>query len=252
MRYIKRQFGAKFAEALSKCPTLVKDLSEIRKAGIKIRRFKGHEQAYSELRRMRIMVSTGCSMTYALVALAHEKVHLLVTPTPPPVPGFTTRRQFIDRGIKSEVDAICHEVKVVGELLAAGYEVDSHSMSWYRRFQRGGKSAIKKALLRKTVTSNTGENYRDYYGNWYDEVIDGDNPSPSHRRSVSPNSADADSPPIVVLNFSKELRAALRREPITAQESQADSGPSDRSSSTNPQPTATCGHRRGNLKRVLR
>src|ERR1700722_14546119 len=111
MRLLKRQFGAKFTKALSCCPTLLNDLEQMRQAGVKIRRIKGHGQAYSELARMTVYISKNCSLSYALVSLAHEKVHLLETPTPPPLPGITTRSSFINRGMKSEVDAICHEVK---------------------------------------------------------------------------------------------------------------------------------------------
>ncbi len=87
------------------------------------------------------------------------------------MPGITTKRQFVDRGIKSEIDAICHEVKVVKELLCAGYVVDKHCLKWFRIFEKGGRNAVKKAF-EKAYTSNTGEKYRDYYAHWYDDVLD--------------------------------------------------------------------------------
>ncbi|CAN5525836.1 hypothetical protein BH10CYA1_BH10CYA1_32340 [soil metagenome] len=171
MKLFKRQFGAKFTEALSQCPTLVKDLEQMRQAGVKIRRIKGHCQAYAELKRMTVYISKNCSLSYALVSLAHEKTHLLVSPTPPPLPGITNRHSFINRGMKSELNAICHEVQVVAELLNAGYKVNKHSLKWHRLFKKGGRAAVK-AELENAVTSNTGEKYRQYYGAWFDDVSD--------------------------------------------------------------------------------
>lgn len=170
MDQIKRQFGAKFAQALSKSPTLVADLDEIRAAGVRIRKVGGHCQAYSNRDKRAIYIGSRCGLSYKLISLAHEKVHVLVSPTPDPTPGKTGRQAFIDMCLDAETDCIVHEVKVAGELLAAGIKVDKHSLTWVNRFKRGGRAAIRKAI-EKSHTSNTGEKYPEYYGGWYDEVV---------------------------------------------------------------------------------
>lgn len=170
MKAFRKQFGRKFADALSKCPTLVADLAEIRSKGVKIRKVGGHCQAYSMLKRMTIYIGSKCKLSYALIALAHEKVHLLVSPTPNPTPRVSSRQAFIEMCLEAETDAIVHEVQVVQELLDAGIKVDAHSMKWYRRFKRGGRNAIR-AAMNEAITSNTGEKYPEYYGGWYDEVV---------------------------------------------------------------------------------
>jgi hypothetical protein len=170
MEQIRRQFGDKFAKALSKCPTLVADLQEIRAAGVKIRKLGGRCQAYSDRDKRTIYIGGRCGLSYKLISLAHEKVHVLVSLTPDPIPGKTGRQAFIDMCLNAETDAIVHEVVVAGELLAAGIAVDDHSMKWYRRFKRGGRAAIRKAI-EQSYTSNTGERYPEYYGGWYDEVV---------------------------------------------------------------------------------
>lgn len=170
MKAFRRQFGPAFADALSKCPTLVADLAEIRAKGVKIRKVGGHCQAYSMLTRMTIYIGSKCKLSYALIALAHEKVHLLVSPTPNPTPGVSSRQAFIKMCLEAETDSIVHEVQVVQELLDAGVKVDAHSMKWYRRFKKGGRAAIREAM-NEAITSNTGEKYPDYYGGWYDEVV---------------------------------------------------------------------------------
>jgi hypothetical protein len=156
--------------ALSQCPTLVQDVADLRAAGVRIRRVGGHCQAYSMRKRMTIYIGSKCKLSYQLISLGHEKIHVLVSPTDDPVPGVTGRQAFIDSCLESETDSIVHEVIIVGELLAAGYPVDDHSMKWYRRFQKGGRAAVRKAIA-EAFTSNTGERYPEYYGGWYDEAI---------------------------------------------------------------------------------
>ncbi len=170
MKRLKKQFGAEFAEALGKCPTLVADLQEIRRAGVKIRKIGGHCQAYSIHDKLTIYIGSACELTYQLISLAHEKVHVLTNPTRPPIPGKTSRQDFINSCLEAETDCIEHEVIVVGELIAAGYKIDDHSMSWYRLYKRSGRAGIRKAIEQAT-TSNTGEKYPEYYGGWYDEAI---------------------------------------------------------------------------------
>ena len=170
MKQFRKQFGDRVADALAKCPTLVEDLAEIRSRGVTIRKVGGHCQAYSMLSKMTIYIGARCKLSEKLIALAHEKVHLLVSPTPNPTPRVSSRQAFIDMCLDAETDAIVHEVVVANELLAAGYEVDDHSMSWVRRFKRGGRDAIRRAM-EKAFTSTTGEKYPEYYGGWYDEVV---------------------------------------------------------------------------------
>lgn len=170
MKAFRKQFGREFADALGKSPTLVADLSEIRAGGVKIRKVGGHCQAYSMLTRMTIYIGSKCKLSYALIALAHEKVHLLVSQTPNPTPRVSSRQAFIEMCLEAETDAIVHEVQVVQELLDASIKVDTHSMKWYRRFKKGGRAAIREAM-NEAITSNTGEKYPEYYGGWYDEVV---------------------------------------------------------------------------------
>lgn len=178
MENIRKQFGRKFAETLAKCPTLVADLDELREHGVKIRKVSGegkHCQAYSMRKRMTIYLGTHCSVAQKLIALAHEKVHMIVKPTPDPIPRTMGRQEFIEFNLNAETDCIVHEVKVTAELVKLGLKVDEHSLSWLRRYKRGGRPAILKAM-RKAVTSNTGELYPEYYGGWYDEAV-----KPKHR-----------------------------------------------------------------------
>lgn len=175
MDQLRRQFGDKFVKILSLCPTLVADLAEIRAAGVKIRKLGGRCQAYSNRDKRTIYIGARCSLSYKLISLAHEKVHVLVSPTPDPLPGITGKQAFVDMCLEAETDAIEHEVKAVAELLGANVKIDDHSMMWYRRWRRGGRAAIRRGI-EKAYTSNTGELYPEYYGAWYDEAL-----KPHHR-----------------------------------------------------------------------
>lgn len=190
MEKLRKQFGRKFADTLAQCPTLVADVAELRKHGVKIRKVTGegkHCQAYSMRNRMTIYLGTHCSIAQKLIALAHEKVHVIVKPTPDPIPREMGRAEFIEFNLNAETDCIVHEVKVTRELVKLGLEVDAHSLSWLRRYRRGGRPAILKAM-RKAVTSNTGELYPDYYGGWYDEAVKPKHRLPFHNFSDVQNS----------------------------------------------------------------
>lgn len=178
MERLSKQFGREFAETLAKCPTLVADLAELRERGVKIRKVSTegkHCEAYSMRKRMTIYLGSRCSVAQKLIALAHEKVHVIVKPTPDPIPREMGRQEFIEFNLNAETDCIVHEVKVTAELVKLGLKVDDHSLSWLRRYRSGGRPAILKAM-RKAITSNTGELYPDYYGSWYDEAV-----KPKHR-----------------------------------------------------------------------
>jgi hypothetical protein len=170
VRLIRRQFGDKFADALAKSPTLVKDLELLRAAGVKIRKVGGHCQAYSMFQKKVIYLGSKCNISYLLIALGHEKVHVLDSLTPNPTPRVTGRKEFVNMCLEAETDAIVHEVVIAEELLTAGFTVDDHSMKWVRRFRKGGRKAIRTAM-NTAIASNTGEKYPEYYGGWYDEVL---------------------------------------------------------------------------------
>lgn len=83
MNKLKKQFGAEFVELLIKSPTLVRDLEEMRLAGVSIRRVKSdHFHAESNARKKIIWISYPAHPAYQLTALAHEKYHVLGRQTP--------------------------------------------------------------------------------------------------------------------------------------------------------------------------
>ena len=170
MRNLRRQFGKKFVETAKKCPTLVADIEKIREDGVKIRLVNGPCRAFYDRKKRTIYIGKWCPRNYKLISIAHEFVHAIVKPTADPVPGETGRQEFIDRCLEEETEAIVHEILIVKELLQAGVNVDAKELEWLRRYRRGGRKAIRRAL-EKTITSTTGEDYPDYYGSWYDEIV---------------------------------------------------------------------------------
>jgi hypothetical protein len=148
----------------------VDDINKIRDKGVKIRLVDGPCRAYYDRRKRTIYIGRFCPRNYKLISIAHEFVHALVKPTIDPVAGKTGRREFVERCLEEETEAIVHEIKIVKELLKAGVDVDPRELEWLYRYKRGGRRAIRRAL-QKTITSTTGEDYPDYYGAWYDEMI---------------------------------------------------------------------------------
>jgi hypothetical protein len=167
---LRRQFGKRLVEAALKCPTLVTDIERIRSEGVKIRLVDGPCRAYYDRKKRTIYIGRWCPRNYKLISIAHEFVHALVRPTVDPVPGETGRQEFIDRCLDEEAEAIVHEIMIVRELMQAGVKVDPKELEWLNRYKRGGRRSIRKAL-EKTITSTTGEDYPEYYGSWYDEMV---------------------------------------------------------------------------------
>lgn len=175
-RNLKRQFGKTLVETALKSPTLIEDLGRIRLEGVKIRLVDGPCRAFYDRRRRTIYIGRWCPRNYKLISIAHEFVHALLKPTIDPVPGKTGRQEFIDRCLDEETEAIVHEIEIVKELQLAGIAVDPKELEWLNRYKKGGRRAIRRALV-KTITSTTGEDYPEYYGSWYDEMV-----PPSKRR----------------------------------------------------------------------
>ncbi|MCC7528541.1 MAG: hypothetical protein IT342_08465 [Candidatus Melainabacteria bacterium] len=169
-RNLKRQFGKRLVECALKCPTLVEDIERIRQEGVKIRLVDGPCRAYYDRKKRTIYIGRWCPRNYKLISIAHEFVHAVIRPTIDPVPGVTGRQEFVTRCLEEETEAIVHEISIVKELLLAGVKIDPKELEWLKRYKRGGRKAIMKAL-QKTITSTTGEDYPEYYGSWYDEIV---------------------------------------------------------------------------------
>jgi hypothetical protein len=170
MLELKKQLGKGLVEAALKSPTLMADIERIRNEGVRIRLVDGPCRAYYDRKRRTIYIGKWCPRNYKLISIAHEFVHAIVKPTIDPVPGQTGRQEFIDRCLEEETEAIVHEIHIVRELLKADVAVDPKELEWLNRYKRGGRKAIRKAL-EKTITSTTGEDYPEYYGIWYDEIV---------------------------------------------------------------------------------
>ena len=171
MNKLKRQCGAAFVELLKKSPTLVKDIADIRRAGVKIRRVKGkHAFAESNPKSKIIWISADCHPAYQLTAIAHEKYHVLTRVSPDAEPDFISRENYIRQCLACELGAKKAELKVAAELVAAGVKLDSHTAHWLKVSKLGDKALQRE--MRKAVTSTTGENYRQYYGTVWDEALD--------------------------------------------------------------------------------
>ncbi|HNB23409.1 MAG TPA: hypothetical protein PKZ32_13360 [Candidatus Melainabacteria bacterium] len=169
-RNLKRQFGKRLVECALKCPTLVEDIERIRQEGVKIRLVDGPCRAYYDRKKRTIYIGRWSPRNYNLIRIAHKFAHAVIRPTIDPVPGVTGRQEFVTRCLEEETEAIVHEISIVKELLQAGVKIDPKELEWLKRYKRGGRKAIMKAL-QKTITSTTGEDYPEYYGSWYDEIV---------------------------------------------------------------------------------
>jgi hypothetical protein len=174
MKLLQRQFGKAFIDALSKSPTLLNDLAELRANGVKIRRVDNKYSntfAESDPRKKVIYIGKNCPISYQLAALAHEKFHVLTRLTPLADPNKIRRGAFVNECFQCEVEACAHDLVVTAELSDAGLEIDEHTIKALTIFEAGGRRALRKYLSQAT-TSNTGETYRKYYGQVWDDAED--------------------------------------------------------------------------------
>jgi hypothetical protein len=172
MKRLAKQFGTSLVKALVLSPTLVADLAELRAHGIKIRRVDNklsNTFAESDPRKKIIYIGKNCPISYQLTAIAHEKYHVLTRLTPVADPNKLKRGQFVTECFECEMGATLHDLVVAGELQAAGLEMDDHTLGLLTVYQTGGKRALRKRLSEAT-TSNTGQTYRTYYGQIWDEA----------------------------------------------------------------------------------
>jgi hypothetical protein len=151
LRNLKRQFGKRMVETLLKSPTLLEDIEQIREAGVRIRLVDGPCRAYYDRKKRTIYIGRWCPRNYKLISIAHEFVHALVKPTLDPIPGKTGRKEFVNRCLEEETEAIVHEIEIVKELIKAGTPVDPKELEWLKRYppwrsQSNSQSPRKKRL----------------------------------------------------------------------------------------------------------
>lgn len=169
MRFLKRQFGASFVSALEKSPTLVADLAQCRRKGVRIRKVPGKRQGYSLKSRKLIGIGDRGTRSYKLTVLAHEMFHVLRGTAPiDHVPAGMSRMQFVHLLLEEETSCMVHEAIVIGELIAAGVCVDRECHRWYRLWKRGGRKAIRKRV-NELQNSIDDKLYPDYYADIYNE-----------------------------------------------------------------------------------
>jgi hypothetical protein len=172
MKRLRKQFGAEFVETLVKSPTLVADLAEIRANGVKIRRVNNLlSQTFAESDPLTkiIYICKNCPLSYQLTALAHEKYHVVTRVTPLADPNKISRGAFVKECFTCELEATLHDLIVAAELQAAGLTLDDHTLGLLTCYQAGGRRALRKKLSQST-TSTTGQTYRQYYGQVWDDA----------------------------------------------------------------------------------
>lgn len=169
MHRLKRQFGARVALLFAACPSLLADLKQIRRRGVRICRLNGHCQAYSEDGKKVIWVHRRCRPLTQIFYLAHEFEHALRGKILGKLKARLTRQEYVEIALAEETNCVLHEIAVAYELLEAGLKINAEAKLWCRRFERGGRQAIRNAIER-TLVSTTNERYPRYYSRQFDEL----------------------------------------------------------------------------------
>jgi hypothetical protein len=161
---LKRQFGAPFARAFEKSPTLVGDLKQLREKGISMRTVNGCT-AWSQRPEERFVIGRDCDLGTRLLYFGHEAWHVLRGTSPFGDKDIKrlSRRQYINVSLNEETDCIVHEMHIMEELIAAdAVQFSEDNMKWYRRWRRGGRAAIRR-VISKTENAIDGSTYMDQF-----------------------------------------------------------------------------------------
>lgn len=205
MNKSKRKFGRAFWKLAEASPTFLQDLKLLEAAGIEIRLLNKNDIAYFSRKKQVVYVGKWSSNVNKIVSIGHEYVHALLRPTTDVKEG-DDRETWINERLDEETEAIVHELLILQELIAAGKrkffgkQFSGVGLTWLTIFlggdvacdavearflsmeldqpadtlldlvRAGGREAVK-AVLSHTTTSNTGELYPEYYGEWFDEEI---------------------------------------------------------------------------------
>jgi hypothetical protein len=170
MKNIKRQFGAKFAETLAKSPTLVRDVAEMRKRGIKIRRIRSRNIFHAQHSTKTAYIGPG-HVVDQLSSLGHELTHLLRGKTV--VQRFNEAMypsQFIEAFLDEETTCEMHGTLIVDELLSAGVAIPAQSKHVHRVYKKGGRKQIR-FMVECSIVDYTGEYYPEFYRRVYEQQV---------------------------------------------------------------------------------
>lgn len=168
---------------VAKSPSLQKDLQQLDKEKWTIE--YGPVGGGSTVNRDKKIISIdgaekGCPAA-ATQSLAHEVGHA----TYPNMPDYSSKSAYVDGALADEGAATMNNIKVQREILSKGgpdIQIAGNSTnhatynSAYDRFLKDGDAAAARKTIGEKfglggMTSNTGQNYADYYGGWYDSTF---------------------------------------------------------------------------------
>lgn len=164
---LEKRAGIRFLIAIAKSPTMLLVFDRIVQEKIKIVFLNQYLFADSNPVSKTIFIGKKAPISYKLVSIAHEFVHIAVRPTPDPFCSGMNEQEFVDECLEEEVESILAEQPVIAELQSAGYKVDSATLQWKAILDEYGREKIKETVALSCPSSSFNETYVDFYGRWY-------------------------------------------------------------------------------------
>ena len=186
--------GADADALVNQSPTLATQVQQLQQQGWSIQYGPAGGGSYANRAQRRIVVDSNerGNATALTQTLAHEAGHASYSLPPPTPMDNLTRQQYVDqntqRHLRDEGEATLNNLQVRDEIMAsggpdigvAGANSGQYQQTW-RQYQSG---AIDRTTAREQIanafgtehTSTTGEDYRTYYGQPYEQAWDQSHP----------------------------------------------------------------------------
>jgi type VI secretion system secreted protein VgrG len=181
----------KVREIANQSPTLRAQIQELEAAGWTVEMGPAGGGSFADRQAQKITVESGRSNERTTGTVAHEISHAL-TGEPPyhPTTDFTDRQAYIDANVneqlRNEGQSMFNEARVRDEVLEAGgpdpgIGGTQDYQKVYNEYKAGRLTEAQAidqmgTLIGNETTSNTGENYKVYYGKTYQTEWDRLNP----------------------------------------------------------------------------
>ncbi|NML33283.1 DUF6782 family putative metallopeptidase [Paraburkholderia antibiotica] len=177
--FMASEVGEDVSRLIGKSPGLLADLKKLGVSGWKIQYGEAGKGSFANRNDQMITLDASLQsrpLKYVQV-LSHEVRHAAY----PYEEDLSSKAAYVNGTLADEAAATMSSIRTQREILAnggpdigvAGANAAAYNAAYDKFMQDGNAAACRQAIgvaFGKEITSNTGQTYADYYGNWYDEA----------------------------------------------------------------------------------
>jgi hypothetical protein len=171
--YLRINFGKEFAEAALSSSLCIGDVQQLMAHGCTFQISSKQTACY--VLNNRFFISSKGDVLGRLCAISHEKFRLIDQRGSVLNPVTMGRDEFISFALDIETAAEEHTLKVLDQMIAAGFkmapqpEVRIDRLSLYSAWKKRGDDMLR-FLIGQTHVADTKKTFVEYMGQWWDET----------------------------------------------------------------------------------